>query len=189
MGTASQSLAVEEETAVTNPSDDLRDLYERHSRGVYLTALKVMGDPADAEDVLQTVFLRVFERRIDLDASRSPGAYLRRAATNASIDLLRRRKTRGEEEIEPGRDYRHDRPARAAPGDRKVLLKDRLRTALTRLPPENAELFVLCYLEGYSYDELADLFDMERGTVGSRLSRTRAALREDLGEPDRPETD
>lgn len=182
MITAGQPLAVEREPTVPNPSDELRELYERHSRGVYLTALRVTGDPADAEDVLQTVFLRVFENRIRLDATRSPGAYLRRAAANASIDLLRRKKTRGETQIDPGRDYREDSPFLAAAGSRKVLLKGRLRTALTRLSPENAELFILCYLEGYSYDELAELFGIERGTVGSRLSRARATLREELSE-------
>lgn len=183
MTTASASLALKRrEEAAPDPSDRLHDLYESHSRGVYLTALRVTGNAADAEDVLQTVFLRVFEKRIDLDASRSPGGYLRRAATNASIDLLRRKKTRGETEIEPGIDYAGEGGSRATPGKRRVLLKDRLREALTRLPPENAELFVLCYLEGYSYDELAELFDIERGTVGSRLSRTRATLREELSE-------
>jgi RNA polymerase sigma-70 factor (ECF subfamily) len=61
-------------------------------------------------------------------------------------------------------------------------LRERLREALARLPPENAELFVLCYLEGYSYDELADMLQMERGTVGSRLHRIRATLQKDLGD-------
>jgi RNA polymerase sigma-70 factor (ECF subfamily) len=63
-----------------------------------------------------------------------------------------------------------------------ALLKERLRRALAKLPPADAELFVLCYLEGYSYEELAKLFQVERGTVASRLFRTRAVLRKDLSE-------
>lgn len=170
---------VREEATVTTPSDELRDLYDRHSRSVYLTALRVTGNPADAEDVLQTVFLRIFKVQRRIDGTGSPGAYLRRAATNASIDLLRRRKTRSETDIDERPDSPELEPSRPA-SQSTVLLRERLRAALTRLSPENAELFVLCYIEGHTYDELAELFDIERGTVGSRLSRIRATLREEL---------
>ena len=68
------------------------------------------------------------------------------------------------------------------PGIREtpLLLKERLRRALATLPQADAEMFVLCYLEGYSYAELSELLDMEPGTVASRLFRIRAALREQL---------
>jgi len=61
-----------------------------------------------------------------------------------------------------------------------VLLKERLRRALAKIPAEDAELFVLCYLEGNSYDELAAQFKLERGTVASRLHRIRAVLQKHL---------
>ena len=60
------------------------------------------------------------------------------------------------------------------------LLKERLRRALAKLPAEDAELFVLCYLEGYSYSELAEQFQAERGTIASRLHRIRAVLQKHL---------
>ncbi len=168
---------------------EFQALYEEHASSVYLTALRVTGNPSDAEDVLQTVFLRVLDTRRSLDASRAPGAYLRRAAANASIDLLRRTKTRRESAIDETPDTRHGRgpaklklidPAPADPCHEHPLLKERLRQAFAAIPPENAELFVLCYLEGYSYDELAELLQLERGTVASRLHRIRAALRKAL---------
>jgi RNA polymerase sigma-70 factor (ECF subfamily) len=65
-------------------------------------------------------------------------------------------------------------------GDGSVLEKERVRRALAMLEPENAELFVLCYLEGYTYDELAEMFQTERGTIASRLFRIRAELRDRL---------
>ncbi len=149
-----------------------QDLYQRHSEAVYRTALRVTGNAADAEDVLQNVFLRILDRQLNVDPNWSPESYLRRAATNASIDLLRRRTASRESAIEEGREY----------GGREgtALLKERLRRSLAKLAPADAELFVLCYLEGYSYDELAKLFEVERGTIASRLFRTRAALRSDL---------
>ncbi len=75
-------------------------------------------------------------------------------------------------EIDESRDYHK--------GESTTLLKERLRRALAKLPPEDAELFVLCYLEGYSYDELAVQFKAERGTVASRLHRIRAVLQKHL---------
>ncbi|MCH7825257.1 MAG: sigma-70 family RNA polymerase sigma factor [Acidobacteria bacterium] len=183
------TLVMAEEAAPKTETLEFQALYEQYSGAVYLTALRVTGNPADAEDVLQTVFLHVLDARRALDASRSPGAYVRRAAANASIDLLRRKKTRREAALEEGRASGERQGAAVVPGatagragwqEDSFLLKERLRTALTTLSPENAELFVLCYLEGYSYDELAELLQLERGTVGSRLHRIRAALQVEL---------
>jgi RNA polymerase sigma-70 factor (ECF subfamily) len=148
------------------------DLYLRHSEAVYRTALRVTGNAADAEDVLQTVFLRVLDRQLTLDPLWSPESYLRRAAANASIDLLRRRNTQAETALSEGRDY--------GGKESTVLLKERLRRSLAKIPAEDAQLFVLCYLEGYTYDELAAMFEVERGTIGSRLHRIRTVLRDDL---------
>ena len=181
MKTATLAMVTEERPA--KPVLGFRQLYDTHARDVFLAALRVTGNPADAEDVLQTVFLRVFNGKLLLDATWSPGAYLRRAAVNASIDLRRRKKSRPETEI----DERSGHPERAGlrlaeSEESTFVLKERLRAALARLSPENAELFVLCYLEGYSYDELADMLQIERGTVGSRLHRIRAALQKDLSD-------
>ena len=181
MKTATLAMVTEEHAS--EPTLGFRDLYDRHSRDVYLAALRVTGNPADAEDVLQTVFLRVFDGNLTLDAAWAPGAYLRRAAVNASIDLLRRKKSRPETVIDESRDQAQSAGLRLAESQEDTFsLKERLRTALTRLSPENAELFTLCYLEGYSYDELADLLGMERGTVGSRLHRIRTILQEELSD-------
>jgi RNA polymerase sigma factor (sigma-70 family) len=175
MGAASLS-RVDEPIAVKSvPEFD--ELYESYSDTVFRTALRVTGNAADAEDVLQSVFLRVYRRRIAIDPAKSPEAYLRRAATNASIDLLRQRTARpdGQGPSVEG-DGRYDQSARQT----SPLLRERLRRALARIAPADAELFVLCYLEGYSYGELAALFGMEPGTVASRLFRLRAVLKKDL---------
>lgn len=171
------SLAVVDKPIAVRFAPEFDDLYERYSETVYRTALRVTGNVADAEDVLQNVFLRVLNSRRALDPARSPEAYLRRAATNGSIDLLRRKAARPESETpELGIEGRYDQGRHQSP----PLLKERLRRALAKIAPEDAELLVLCYLEGYSYDELAALIELDRGTVASRLHRIRAALRKDL---------
>src|SRR4030095_4644909 len=67
------------------------ELYERHYEAVFCAALRVTGNPADAEDVLQTIFLRVWSGSDADEAARRPAAYFRRAAVNAAVDVLRRR--------------------------------------------------------------------------------------------------
>lgn len=153
-------------------TDDFHEFYQLYSEPVYRTALRVTGNPVDAEDVLQNVFLRFLNRKVTLDPNRAPKAYMRRVATNASIDLLRRKAAKPETELEEGRNRG---TSKSSP-----FLKEMLRSALAKLPPQDAELFVLCYLEGYSYEELANQFEIERGTIASRLHRIKAVLKEEL---------
>ncbi|MEX2260699.1 MAG: sigma-70 family RNA polymerase sigma factor [Bryobacteraceae bacterium] len=169
---ATGSLAINSIANHVIPPRGFQDLYQQHAEAVYRTALRVTGNPADAEDVLQTVFLRILDHQLAVNPLRSPERYLRRAATNASIDLLRKKSSQAERPMEEGREF-------PAP-ETNPLLKERLRRALSRLPHADAELFVLCYLEGLTYEELAEQFDMERGTVASRLYRIRAVLQKEI---------
>ncbi len=144
------------------------DLYRQYSETVYLTARRITGSPQDAEDVLQTVFLRLLNRPGDDLNPQVATAYFRRAATNASIDVLRRRAVHAETPL----DGLLQQPSQ----ETSPLLKERLRRAIASLDPEDAELFLLRNLEGWSSNELAAAFGIERGTVGSRLFRIRQAL-------------
>ena len=88
-------------------------LYERHCEAVFRAALRVTGNPADAEDILQTVFLRVLSRSEHETAAERPVAYFRRAAVNAAVDLLRRRTVHAETAYDDGAAHegRRDRPS------------------------------------------------------------------------------
>ena len=81
----------------------VENVFREHHRHIFATAFRLTGSAQDAEDVIQTVFLRLL-RRENLDLEPNPGAYLRRAAINAGLDLLRAR-TRARsiplDEIEP----------------------------------------------------------------------------------------
>ncbi len=157
---------------VMKVTDDFHEFYQRYAEPVYRTALRVTGNPADAEDVLQNVFLRFLNRKVILDPRRSPKGYMLRVAINASIDLLRRKAANPSIEMEEGRD--------SSKPESSPILKEMLRSALAELPPQDAELFVLCYLEGYTYEELASQFGIERGTIASRLYRIKAVLKKEL---------
>ena len=171
MGTLNLAMAMEA-MPVSLPKG-FQQIYEEHSGLVLKAALRVTGNMADAEDVLQTVFMRVLNQPDGLQAGVSQEAYLRRAATNAAIDVLRRRNTAREVDLE----------ARQHSGKESTAYqKERVRQALAKLPKDDAELFVLRNIDGFSYDELAAMFGIERGTVASRLHRIREALRALIGE-------
>ena len=155
----------------TTPRAGVAELYERHYETVFRAALRVTGNPADAEDVLQTVFVRVLARRGDVEAVALPTAYFRRAAVNAAVDVLRRRELRAE----------------SAPDDRalhavqpRLLLKEQLRRAIAALDSEDASLFLLRHVEGLSIEELAAMFEIEKNNVTVRLHRIRQRLQVEM---------
>jgi RNA polymerase sigma-70 factor (ECF subfamily) len=147
-------------------------LYERHYQAVFRAALRVTGDPADAEDVLQTVFLRVLAQGDEGGAARRPAAYFRRAAVNAAVDLLRRRAVHAATTF--------DDSASHAAVETPLLLKERLRRAIATLDRDDATLLLLRHVEGLSIDELAGVFHIEKNNVAVRLHRIRLRLRTEM---------
>jgi RNA polymerase sigma-70 factor (ECF subfamily) len=170
MGTL--SLAMHAEQMTMAPLEGVRALYELHSETVYLTALRVTGNAADAEDVMQTVFLRVLNQGEILDPDTTPKSYFKRAATNAAVDILRRRTSHNEVPLDEGL-------GRASP-ESPAFLKEELRQAIGQLEARDAELFVLRFVEGLSNGELAELYGVEKTWVAMRLFRTRQQLQQEM---------
>jgi RNA polymerase sigma-70 factor (ECF subfamily) len=146
--------------------------YERHYDAVFRAALRVTGNRADAEDVLQTVFLRVLAHGGDVEAAPLPAAYFRRAAVNAAVDLLRRRAVHAESA--------YDDQAPHAAVEPPSLLKEQLRRAIATLESEDATLFLLRHVEGLSIEELAGVFQLEKNNVAVRLHRIRLRLQTEM---------
>ncbi len=151
---------------------DLAELYELHSEAVFRAALRVTGNPADAEDVLQTVFLRMLSRSQGVEPSGQSAAYFRRAAVNAAVDLLRRRVVRAATVYDDGAPH--------AAVESPVLLKEQLRRAVSTLDADDAALFLLRHVEGLSNEELAGVFQLEKNNVAVRLHRIRLRLQGEL---------
>jgi RNA polymerase sigma-70 factor, ECF subfamily len=156
----------------TAPVAGFAELYERHYEAVFRAALRVTGNPADAEDVLQTVFLRAMAQGGDIGDVALPAAYFRRAAVNAAVDVLRRRELRGESVYDTEAPHAAIQP----PG----LLKERLRRALGILDREDASLFLLRHVEGLSIEELAAMFQLEKNNVSVKLHRIRLRLQAEM---------
>jgi RNA polymerase sigma-70 factor, ECF subfamily len=138
---------------------------------VFRTAYRITGNAADAEDVLQTVFLRLLKRPHS-EAVRDQESYLHRAAINAALDLIRSRK---EDRAVPLIDV----PSVASdhdPGE----LKAALRRALGRLTPRSAEVFALRFFEGLSNQQIARMLGVSRVLIAVMVHRARQQLRRDL---------
>ena len=158
------------------PEDFERIFNENHAL-VYRVAYRITGSNEDAEDVLQTLFLRLLRREILPDMDRNPRAYMHRAAINIALDVvkLRARSVSGtnlEEQLQP----RNAQPERM-PAFR---IQDWLREALAELNPKAAEIFILKHVEGYDNGEIAKMIGTSRGTVAVLLFRARARLKKSV---------
>jgi RNA polymerase sigma-70 factor (ECF subfamily) len=151
-----------------------------HSTRVYRLAYRLTGNPHDAADLTQDVFVRVFRSL----SSYTPGTFegwLHRITTNLFLDGVRRKQrirfdTLGEDAGE--------RLAAPDPGPAQVYddthFDSDVQRALDELPPDFRAAVVLCDIEGLSYEEIAATLGIKLGTVRSRIHRGRALLRASL---------
>ncbi|HLF83938.1 MAG TPA: sigma-70 family RNA polymerase sigma factor [Blastocatellia bacterium] len=173
--------AVKHLRAVPSPPDEVELLYREHRDHVFRAAYRVTGSVVDAEDVLQTVFLRLVRRKEKVDLSPSPGSYLHRAAVNASLDLLRSRTRSRSVSIE---EVAFDAPHSSEPSpetqqvDRE--LQNQIRRSIATLGPKAAEIVVLKYFEGHSNLEIAEMLGTSQMVIGVLLHRARTRLRKEI---------
>jgi RNA polymerase sigma factor (sigma-70 family) len=166
------------ESAWTPPSWE--EIVRAHSARVYRLAYRLTGNPHDAEDLTQEVFVRVFRSL----SSYTPGTFegwLHRITTNLFLDQARRRqKIRFDALAE---DSEQRLPGRAPTPEGALhdqLFDADVERALSALPPDFRAAVVLCDIEGLSYDEIAAILGVKLGTVRSRIHRGRAMLRRAL---------
>ncbi len=165
------------------PPGELESLFRAHNEQIFRTAYRITGSADDAEDVLQTVFLRLARGKGSYDLTPSPAGYLRRAAVNASLDLLRGRTRAKAVALEDVGSELFENPAMSpeARHDEREL-KRLVRQAVARLGPTAAQMFVLRYYEGYDNRQIAELLDTSQVVVAVVLHRARARLRKEIGE-------
>ncbi len=167
---------------VPDPPGELEMLFRAHHDRVFRTAHRITGSPADAEDVLQTIFLRLIKSQESHDLSKNPEAYLSRAAINASLDLMRSRgrsRSVGFEDADAGEISSAAKNPEAQHVDRE--LQALIREAVARLGTTAAEMFVLRYYEGYDNHEIAKRLGTSHLVVGVVLHRARTRLRKEIG--------
>jgi len=169
-------------TEVNEPPGELETLFRNHHARVFRTAQRVTGSAADAEDVLQTVFLRLVKGQESYDLSQNPEAYLSRAAINASLDLLRSRtraKSVNIDDVESQALASKLMTPEAEHDERE--LQTLVRQAVARLGKTAGEMFVMRYYEGLDNREIAEAMNTSPLVVGVVLHRARTKLRKEIG--------
>ena len=178
-GATSKEGVLPAELAITSRIDspgELERLFLEHQGRVFRAAYRVTGNPTDAEDVLQTVFLRLARREAGAADVSHVSSYLYRAAVNVALDVLRARR-----ESVPLEDVEAILPSHdASDGPDRVEMRGRLRRALATLSPRWAEIFVLRHFEGYANHEIARMLGLSRTVVGVTLFRARRRLQKAL---------
>ena len=154
------------------------ELYQRHSSRLYNVAYRMTGNAADADDLLQDVFLQVYRRLDTFRGESSLGTWLYRLAVNCCLDHLRSKQ--GKQQKATGFLEDLDEVEPVAPGSWRpdtVLDRMELERAITQLPPSYRAAFVLHDVEGLEHHEVGDTLGIAVGTSKSLLHKARARLR------------
>lgn len=159
----------------------LAGLFQNHHKAIFRIAYRITGSRSDAEDVLQTIFLRLTPSRRDL--SPNPEGYLYRAAVNASLDLIRRRTRANSVSLDVLDFNQNARLSVASPEDdfADVELRELIRHAVAKLEGRSAAAFALRYFEGYDNARIAEVLGTSQMVVAVTLHRARTRLRKEIG--------
>ena len=169
------------EVAAGDP-DALAGLFDRHGAAVLGLLLRMLGRHGEAEEVLQEVFLWVWQHPERYDATRSsPRGWLLVLARSRALDVLRASRSRRLREV----GVALERPAAVEPvpleGLEERERRRRIAAALGRLPPEQRECIELAFFAGLSHTQVAARLRQPLGTVKSRIQLGMAKLRAALG--------
>jgi RNA polymerase sigma-70 factor (ECF subfamily) len=160
----------------------------KYQNMVFSTAMRLVANPAEAQDIAQEVFLKAYERFDDLGQSPTAGGWLKTVATNMSLNHLSRYRARWSffsELVRAGETEEADPIEFAAPdtfvqdleqGDRHQVVEK----VLQKLPPAQRVPLVLFHLEGLSYEEIAAKLNISLGKVKTDIFRAREAMRKRL---------
>ena len=164
---------------------ELESLFREHHDRIFRAAYRITGSVVDAEDVLQTVFLRLSRRSVKetINLEPSPASYLHRAAVNASLDLMRQRGRTDSVSIDDvapvlSANTRLNPETQRASNE----LRTKVRRAISKLGEKSAEMFVLKYFEGYGNNEIAEQMGTSAMVVGVLLHRARARVKKEIGD-------
>lgn len=153
------------------------ELYRAHAGRLYSVACRMLGNPADAEDLLQEIFLTAHRKLESFRGESSLGTWLYRLAMNHCLDYLRSRTARAGQVT----DAIDDDPTLADAGSRgladRTVTKMDIERALTRLPDGCRAAFVLHDIEGLEHREVAEALGIAEGTSKSQVHKARLRLR------------
>jgi RNA polymerase sigma factor (sigma-70 family) len=154
------------------------ELYRLYFKAMYNAALRIVSQPAEAEDIMQEAFLSAFRKIETYKGDVSFGAWLKKIVINKSIDALRQRKQRFEEitgqEPDEEPEHVHDfEEEDKMQGEKMVTL---IKEAIRELPQGYRVVLTLALIEGYDHEEIAQVLSISESTSRSQLVRARKKL-------------
>ena len=178
---AAKSAPPQEAVAGNAELEELAVLFRDHHKAIFRIAYRITGSRSDAEDVLQTIFLRLTPNRRDL--APNPEGYLHRAAVNASLDLIRRRTRANFVALDVIDFNQSSKLSVASPEDdlADIELRELIRHAVAKLEGRAATAFALRYFEGYDNGRIAQVLGTSQMVVAVTLHRARTRLRKEIG--------
>ncbi len=149
-------------------------LYKRHSAPIFGLTLRMLQNRADAEDMLQEIFLQAYDRLPSFEGRSAFGTWLYRLSVNRCLDHLRSRGAKEQTRTEP---ISPDFPAHVSATGMRGL---ELERAIGDLPPASRAAFLLHHVEGFDHKEVGELLGIAVGTSKSLVHRARTRLKEAL---------
>ena len=175
--------------------NQVRDFLGPHIEKLYKQAWMYTHDPEKAEDLLQDLTVKVYDKADDLDKIQYPLSWLRRCLYNLFVDRYRREKfvsyVEDITEISDARVSEKGQESEATPEQQhgRNYMQERIRASIMSLSPSQRAVATMFFYENLSLQEIGDTLGIALGTVKSRLHRARGHLTVDLGDlmPDNPE--
>jgi RNA polymerase sigma-70 factor (ECF subfamily) len=163
--------------------EELGALFRDHYKGIFRVAYRITGSQSDAEDVLQSIFVRLTPGWSKRDLSPNPRAYLYRAAINASLDVVRLRKRTNSVSLDVVDFDQSSKFSAPTPADdlADMELRELVRHAVAKLEGRAATAFALRYYEGYDNGRIAEVLGTSQMVVAVTLHRARTRLRKEIG--------
>lgn len=156
--------------------DAMSALYDRFSRIVYAVALRVLGDPMAAEDVLQEVFMQLWRNPQLFDSSRgSMAAWLSVVTRHKAIDQLRKRRPETDvNDVQLFTDSKLDEHVH------RNIEMEKVRTVLDKMPQDQRSSLEMAFFEGLTHTEIAEKTGTPLGTIKTRIRSALATLRKSM---------
>ncbi len=180
---SAKSATPDQAIAANAEIEELAVLFRDYHKAIFRIAYRITGSQSDAEDVLQTIFLRLAPNQARRDFSPNAGSYLHRAAVNASLDLIRRRSRANFVALDVADFDQNSKFSIQSPEDdfADVELRELIRHAVAKLEGRAATAFALRYFEGYDNARIANILGTSQMVVAVTLHRARTRLRKEIG--------
>lgn len=151
------------------------ELYRLYSRAMYNTCLRMVNNPHDAEDILQSVFVEVFSKLESFRNESTIGAWIKRITVNKCINFLKSRRL-AFQELNAMNDLAEDQ----TPEPDVSYTVEKINRAVAGLPEGYRVVFSLYAIEGYDHEEISQILNISEATSKSQYSRAKAKLRDIL---------